>query len=1075
MRLINSLSVAGIVLSCCLSAHSGVRVNSRQQLEDVFSNPAEVPTAVYWYWISGNFTPQGVADDIRAMKKAGINRAYIGFQGLDAGQSEPGTIKIQSPEWYECIRTAMKTATEEGVEIGVFNCPGWSQSGGPWVKPEHSQRYLGAVTCETPGGVSHVDLPHPAEMLNDVRTLAFKKIPYHDITADTGTITATGMEEWPSMFDRNHSTAAVVKSDTCHVIIQPAVKDFKLRSITVKSANQISGTFTVRARKNGQWTDAGTFKLDRTNLSPEVGYDVLAPTTAAFDALEGDDFELVICLNKDCRISELTVSDRPVISSYADRTLGKMFQSPLPFWHDYKWAAGPECDSELILGENDIVDVTEYLEGDCLKWTVPEGQWVVMRTYMAPTGVENGPTLPGDGRGLEIDRWNPEALECHYESFVGDILNHVPADERSTWRYIVSDSYERGSQNFGDDFFEYFKERYGYDPTPYLPVFNGVVVGSVDRSERFLWDVRRMIADRLAYDHIAALRERAHRDGLKLWLEPYGHWGFPGEFLMYGGQSDEVGGEFWAEGDLGNIENRAASSVAHIYGKDMCWAESFTCGWNEFGRSPRVIKQRGDRFFSEGVNASLLHVMVSQPDNTRFPGNNCPFGTEFNRKNTWYSQMDQFTDYLKRTGYMLQQGNYVADVAYFIGEDTPVMTGITEPALPAGYQYDYINAEVITRDLQASPDHTLSLPHGTSYRILVLPPSTTMRPEVLRKIRQLVADGGVVLGPKPLKSPSLQDYGKADAEVKTIADELWGNSDNPSPGVRPYGKGKIMTGLDMKQALLLLGVDPDFSYIATDNPDLKYAHVKDAMRDIYYISNQSSVTVNFDATFRDAAGRQPELWNTVHGTWHDLNAFNEENGAITIPMKLAPVESQLIVFERNRDNANVVKNNLTTNYPDAIDSIMISSPWTVDLIPMVGQGKRIKLDRLEDLSQSDDELVKHFSGTAVYKTTIKLKEMPRGTVELDLGDVREMARVRINGINAGGVWTAPYTLDITGLLQKGKNTVEIEVVNTWVNRLVGDAALPEGERATWTYFKSHGADTPLPASGLLKDVVIKKY
>ena len=308
----------------------------------------------------------------------------------------------------------------------------------------------------------------------------------------------------------------------------------------------------------------------------EVGYDILAPTAAALPETKGDAFRIDFQINQQCLIPELAVSEEPVVNVYADQILSKMFQTPLPFWEQYKWAPSPAYSADAVVSEKDVVDLTAQLDGDRLTWDVPEGEWVVTRTYMAPTNVPNSPALEGDGKGLEIDRWHPDVLKHHYDSFIGDIMRHVPAEERTTWKYIVSDSYERATQNFGDDFVEYFKSHFGYDPTPYLLTFNGTVVGSADLSERFLWDVRRMIADRLAYDHIAGLRDMANKDGMKLWLEPYGHWGFPGEFLMYGGQSDEVAGEFWSEGSLGDIENRAASSAAHIYGKGKCWAESFT-------------------------------------------------------------------------------------------------------------------------------------------------------------------------------------------------------------------------------------------------------------------------------------------------------------------------------------------------------------------------------------------------------------------------------------------------------------------------------------------------------------------
>lgn len=1051
--------------------------DSRQALEQVFADPSDVATGLYWYWVSGNVSPEGVVEDVRSMKKAGITRAYIGFQGLGGHEAPRGPVYIQTPRWYECVRAAMRTATEEGIEIGVFNCPGWSQSGGPWISPEQSQRYLASVEVEVSRGGKDgltIELPRPANYLEDVRVLATRKLPLATITAGIDSVSAENVTDPGAMFDGNMSTSGGFTADKASLTIVPSKKDFTLRSVVMRTETPVRAAISVKALQDGEWKDVGTFGADRTNMMIEVGYDVLAPTAAALPETQGDAFRIDFQINQGCRIQELTVSEEPVVNVYADQILSKMFQTPLPFWEQYKWPASPAYSTEAIVAPGEVIDLTANLDGDRLNLNIlPEGEWVVTRTYMAPTNVPNSPALEGDGKGLEIDRWNQDVLKHHYDSFIGDIMRHVPAEERTTWKYIVSDSYERATQNFGDDFIEYFKTRFGYDPTPYLLTFNGRVVGSAELSERFLWDVRRMIADRLAYDHIAGLRDLANKDGLKLWLEPYGHWGFPGEFLMYGGQSDEVSGEFWSEGSLGDIENRAASSVAHTYGKGKCWAESFTCGGNEYGRAPRTMKQRGDRFFTEGINASLLHLMISQPDETRIPGINCPFGNEFNRKNTWFSHMDLFTDYLKRTNHMLQQGNYVADVAYFIGEDAPVMIGTVDPALPQGYQYDFINAEVIEKALQATPDHKLTLPHGTSYRLLVLPPLKTMRPELLRKIKTLVENGAVVLGPKPLRSPSMQNYPQADIEVREMADYLWGEGDEPLTGVRNIGKGMVINGLDMQQVFDLIGVTADFAHSAGKDADIRYAHLATPDRDIYFVANQQDTPREFSAVFRDAKGRQPELWNAIDGTHRNLEAFNEINGRMNVPLRLEPMESAFIIFEKPLSPSETGATGIVANYPVAEELLTVSTPWKVTLKPMVGKGKSFEMTKLADLSKSEDDYVRHFSGTATYKTTVKLSSLPAGKrIMIDLGNVREMAKVKINGKYAGGVWTAPYTIDVTDLIKKGKNEIEIDVVNTWVNRLIGDSRLSDDERETWSYYRTHTPKSPLQSSGLLEDVKI---
>ena len=211
---------------------------------------------------------------------------------------------------------------------------------------------------------------------------------------------------------------------------------------------------------------------------------------------------------------------------------------------------------------------------------------------MLPTGVVNSPA-PKEGRGLETDKMSKEHIRAHFDNYIGQILKRIPAQDRKTFRVVVEDSYETGGQNWTDRMIEDFKKVYGYDPVPFIPVYNGVTVISPEVSDRFLWDVRRLIADQIAYNYVGGLREVSNEHGLTTWLENYGHWGFPGEFLQYGGQSDEIAGEFWSFGDLGNIENRAASSCGHIYGKKKVWAESFTCGGPDFTQYPGQMKQRG--------------------------------------------------------------------------------------------------------------------------------------------------------------------------------------------------------------------------------------------------------------------------------------------------------------------------------------------------------------------------------------------------------------------------------------------------------------------------------------------------
>jgi hypothetical protein len=661
--------------------------------------------------------------------------------------------------------------------------------------------------------------------------------------------------------------------------------------------------------------------------------------------------------------------------------------------------------------------------------------------------------------------------EKHFYAHMGEVLRRIPEADRKSFKVVVQDSYETGGQNFTDGFLDEFEAVYGYDPLPYLPVYQGVVVESQQASDRFLWDMRRLVANKVAYDYVGGLREVSHKHGLTTWLENYGHWGFPGEFLMYGGQSDEIGGEFWSEGELGDIENRAATSSGHIYGKTKIWAESNTAGGRAFARYPGTVKQRGDRFFAEGINATLLHVYITQPYEDKNPGVNAWFGTEFNRKNTWFSQIDVYIQYLKRVNYMLQQGLNVADVAYFIGEDTPKMTGVTDPALPVGYQFDYMNAEVIEEHMTVK-DGLLTLPHGTQYRIMVLPKLDTMRPELLAKIKHLVHDGAVVLGPSPSRSPSLQNQPEADRQLQAMAAGLWGDVDGVNVTSRKYGKGLIIDGLDMAEAFALIDNVPDCR-LPEDN-SIHYGHRTLGDQEIYFLSNQTEDIQLVTPEFR-VAGMQPELWEATTGYRRDLPAFEQRDDVTAVPLKLEPFESVFVVFRKPAGAASA--KGVAANYPEAELILEIETPWTVSFDPeQRGPDEAVVFKALTDWTVSDDDRIKYYSGTAFYANTFMLEKLPDNEkVVIDLGDFTAMAKVTVNGEYAGGLWTPPHQLDISDLVREGKNELKIEVVNTWVNRIIGDMRLPEGERATWVPANPYDAESPLQSSGLFGPVTIRKF
>lgn len=1045
--------------------------NNFKDLEKGFITiPDSVQTSVYWYWISGNISKEGVVKDLEAMKKVGINRAFIGNIGLD--NVPDGKVKMFSDEWWDIVHLTLKTATRLNIQIGIFNSPGWSQSGGPWIKPEQSMRYLTSSQLMIKGPVLfNKKLVKPQTNFQDIKVIAYPVAD--DYNADISALkpqlsSQPFVDSLSNLMDHNTATGIHLKNNQPFSLDITTQSAYTVRSLVITTTEQaVLMEGDLQAKINDEYITLTHFSIDRTNPALITGFIPFGPATVSIPPTTSNCFRLVLTrISSNSGITELKLSATPMVEHYLEKTLAKMWPTPHPFWKEYQWLPQPDETSKYIINPENVIDISRDMQADgTLNWQVPPGNWIIERTGMTPTNVTNAPAAP-EGRGLEVDKMSKVHIAAHFDAFLGQILKRIPPEDRKTWKVTVEDSYETGSQNWTEELIPEFKEKYKYDPTPYIPVLQGKVVGSEDRSDRFLWDLRRLIADDISFKYVGGLREISHQHGLTTWLENYGHWGYPGEFLQYGGQSDEIGGEFWSEGDLGDIENRAASSSAHIYGKTKVSAESFTAAGNPWGRYPAMFKKRGDRFFTEGINNTLLHVYISQPDDYAKPGLAAWFGVEFNRLNTWFFDMDVFLRYIKRCNMMLQQGRYVADVAYFIGEDAPKMTGIIDPELPKGYSFDYINGDIIRSALTVK-NGKLTLPNGINYSILVLPKLTTIRPELLSRIKELVQQGAVVLGPKPEKSPSLQDYPAADKQVKTIADELWGTIDGTSAKMHHYGKGLVLSGMDMQQALNLIKLIPDCKI--TQSNSILFIHRQLPDGSVYFLSNQENVPVSFAAEFR-ITGKKPELWNAIDGSIHDLPSFRQTaSNTTTIPLQLAPLESAFILFR----NTGTIGDTAKPNYPSAIQTIELTQPWLVKFdSSMRGPVNPVLFDTLSDWTNNTNDSIKYYSGTAYYNTTFNIRGIAKGANYLiDLGVARSIAKVNVNGVEMGGTWTAPYQVNITKAMKPGKNALQIKVVNTWVNRLIGDSRLPADQRKTSTLF---GPDSrsALESAGLLGPVKI---
>lgn len=986
-------------------------------LETQFNNPPDATKLrCYWYWMDGHITKEGLTNDLEAMERFGIGEAYIGIISGQSGLTPKPEPMALTDAWWDFVVHAIREGGRLGVDIGFFNSPGWSQSGGPWVKPEQAMRYVSLPEIRVRGPQKFEGkLPAPEGPFQDVAVLAFP--------APQG--------EGVLMPERRRTSRKVEFRSG---------EPFTARSITVVPEKEVRVEAELLASDDGrEYKSVKTFTVDRHNLRVNVGPVPLAPITVAFPAVTARYFRLVF--SGPCKVGDVHLSPAARVESYPEKALLKMFQDPLPPFDFYSWPpqAEPETPA-LVVAPDAVLNLSAMLDADgTLRWEVPEGEWVIQRAVMMPTGTKNSPS-PEEATGLEVDKMNRVPLKAHFDAYIGDLLSRLTPEERKAFKHVVADSYEMGPQNWTDGFAERFQERYGYDPLPWLPAMSGRVVGSANRTDRFLWDIRRLVADQVSSEYVGGLRDLCNAQGLKMWLENYGHWGYPGEFLQYGGECDEISGEFWVNGSLGSVELRAAASAAHIYGKPVVWAEAFT-GGIPFENTPRDLKARGDWAFCEGINQFVLHLVIHQPWEDKRPGVNAGFGTEFNRHNTWYDHAGPWVEYLRRCTVMLQRGLSVCDVAYFITEDAPKMTGMCSPELPAGYDFDYINADVIEQNLEVR-DGCFVLPDGVSYRMLVLVPSRTMRPELLKKIKQLVEAGGAVFGYAPEQSPSMENYPACDDEVKRLAGELWQD-------------GGVMTGDSLDDAFEKVGLVPDVECPA----DILWKHRRDGDTEIYFLTNQKDAARNETITFR-VDGKAPELWWPETGRVESEPSFTATaDGRVSMPVDFDVHTSVFVVF---REEATVKERKAPEVAP--VVYAQLDGPWSV-AFPFGEQ----PFEKLVCWTKHEKDSIKYFSGEAVYKTTFTVSGDHQGLV-LDLGEVNDIGVVRVNGQEIGTLWMRPYKMDISTAVKSGENTLEITVVNPWKNRLVGDAQPEAKNVSTFTSKRVIGANAPLKPAGLLGPV-----
>lgn len=754
------------------------------------------------------------------------------------------------------------------------------------------------------------------------------------------------------------------------------------------------------------------------------------------------------------------------------------------FYKDVSVLAVPYSAEMKIDNVSRVVSLTPFFKDGKLKWEVPEGKWTILRFVCSNNGQELIVPSP-NSNGLFIDFFDPEATIRHLKHFM-DRLGVTPENSAEAGlAYFEFDSMELAEGTpWTDSFPSIFLERRGYEIEKYLPALAGWDIRN--STDRFLYDFRQTVSDQLIYSHYQTGAEFLKKYNAELVSESGGPgppvWETcPVDALKALGAVSVPRGEFWIK-HRNMFLIKEVASASHIYGKKIVDAESFTT-WRRWKDSPFEMKKVVDRAFCEGLNNITFHTFASTNPEDGFPGRTYHAGFDMNPGTTWWDKSKPFMDYLSRCSYLLQQGLFVGDVCYYYGDQAPnffpLFHDVPEKprikGLGNGYDYDVVNTDVILNRMSVK-DGRLVLPDGMSYAIMMLPEQDHMPLQVLKKISELVKAGATVVGPRPARVPGLKDWEQENVLLNQLSGELWGASDGKTIFENKYGQGIVIWGNSADEVLNKKQIIPDFSF--TGPSEIDYIHRTTDIGEIYFLRNDREAPVTATCRFR-VTGMYPEIWDASTGFVSRVADYTTEEGTSSFEIGLPPHGSIFVVF--NKD-----KRRTLTVFPDNKhigNENEISGPWKVSFPPNWGAPPSVVLDHLISWTESEDTGIKYFSGTATYHNSFILdEESVKKKMILDLGEVRDVAEVFINGKSAGIIWKKPYQADISQLVRTGENDLKIEIVNLWVNRMTGDMLSDMKDRFCKTnqsYMKSEvwpGGDEPfrLQTAGLLGPVTLIK-
>ncbi|QJW88089.1 glycoside hydrolase [Spirosoma taeanense] len=1079
-------------------------------LRDGFLNPPNAARPrVWWHWMNGNVTKDGIRKDLLWMHRSGIG----GFQNFDAGLTTPQVVDkrltYMTPAWKDAFLLATRLADSLKLEMAIAGSPGWSQSGGPWVAAKDGMKKLVWREIIVPGGQAFSGaLPKPYAETG----------PFQNVPVAGESIISTQKEAAPPAY----------YEDITVVAYRLAANDVAIASLQPKITSS-GGRFSLQQLTDGDIANASFLPFDSTSGLGWIQYEFQKPQTIKALTVVGGGIREPFNLwppgdNRSLDVSEDGVHFRPVtpipqggvaqltitIPPTTARYFRVSFRKAVPtsesllvakfipakpatgtdiaelvlhpvtrinhaeekagFAATYDLEKYPTPSSGDAVSELDVIDLTSKLTTDGrLNWTPPAGgHWKILRFGYSLTGKKNHPASP-EATGLEVDKLDARAVRAYFETYLNQYKDATGGLMGAKGlQYMVTDSYEAGQETWTPKMAEEFQKRRGYNLRPWMPVLTGQVVKSTQASEQFLWDWRKTISELIAENYYDQLTRILASYGMKRYSESHEN----GRLYIVDGMDAKrtaavpmsatwVFTGFGSTFEMAQADIRESASVAHIYGQNLVAAESLTAfglGGSAFAYSPERLKPTVDLELASGLNRFVIHTSAHQPVDDKVPGLGLfIFGQWFTRHETWAGQAKAWTDYLARSSYMLQQGKFVADVVYYYGEDNNItgLFGRKLPDVPAGYGYDFINADALVTLLSVK-DGRLVTPSGMSYRVLALDSNArTMSLPVLRKIAALVKAGATVTGAKALKPAGLQDD---TPEFTRLVNQIW-----------HAGNRNVSTGKRLEEVLSSLNIQPDFSYTKPQaDTKLLYVHRKLIDGDLYWVNSRNDRAQQLEVTFR-VTGKVPQIWHPETGRIEPAS-YSMANGATKVTLSLSPNDAVFVIF---RGTATQPAVTLPARTEQVIGSM--EGPWTVAFQPDRGAPAGATFDKLVSYTEKVDTGIRYFSGAATYTQTINLpaNAINKGaSLWLDLGEVKELAEVKVNGKSLGVVWKKPFRVEATNALRVGANQIEIKVVNLWVNRLIGDAQPDVKPKSTYTTMPFYQASSPLLPSGLLGPVKI---